>query len=340
MAKNPSGLSLLKQKNPLGKNQTDPTQTDKFINKAQQESREGTPPPEGDIKIITYKGERYTINREGEFKSLNGKPMKWFFHPKKRGPRIRVHRTREKNGKIEHIESEIWLLKIMKDKFWPYLEGYRFYALKKKDYILIPKDGNYDNMHYSNLKFVNKKEWKLIGTKKKQISLLLQLNPNVELTEIRDKFNTSDAQVRRVANELISEGNWERGARRKKLQKDLGITISICNVEIYEALLACDGKKDNLKIAQELWPEKTKLAQTNQEKKLLTAPIVRAKKKLIDLGRLTENTLQTSKKELIELLTKKHESWLTHQQIADQLGLTKQQVDNFSRQFKKNWNSI
>ena len=57
---------------------------------------------------------------------------------------------------------------------------------------------------------------------------------------------------------------------------------------------------------------------TNAAKKLLTAPIVRIKKRLIEKGVLEESPLQKHRDEVINLLKNKNSNHLTNQQIADQ----------------------
>ena len=89
--------------------------------------------------------------------------------------------------------------------------------------------------------------------------------------------------------------------------------------------------KTNLEIARELFPQQAEQAITNTAKKLLTAPIVRIKKRLIEKGVLEESPLQKHRDEVINLLKNKGSNHLTNQQIADQFWLKKEQVDNLSR---------
>lgn len=49
--KSPSGLSLIKQQHPLGKNRANPTWTHAFLDRVLSENREGTDPLDKEIKI-------------------------------------------------------------------------------------------------------------------------------------------------------------------------------------------------------------------------------------------------------------------------------------------------
>lgn len=333
--KSPSGLSLLNQKHPMGKNKTDPYRTDAFLTKILNSSRELTPPPKGDIPFLPYNGSSYTINREWIIKSLNGEEMKYFFHPQKRGARLRLRKKIKKNGELVEQYVEVGILQIMAQKFWPYLEGYANYKANPRQMMLIPKDGNYENMHYTNLKFVNKKLFKEQGSKRESIKIALSLQSTTSLSELQWTHLASIVHIRRVAHELSKSGQRNLGQRREQLKQELGIPIALETVPIYEALLESQGHKSNLEIAEMIWPNRFVQAKTNKEKKNLTMPIVRVRKKLTDLGKLTTRPLQQVKDELIVLLQQKTENWFTHQQIADKLWLSKQQVDNFSRKVPK-----
>jgi hypothetical protein len=52
---------------------------------------------------------------------------------------------------------------------------------------------------------------------------------------------------------------------------------------------------------------------------------------LIEKGLLEESPLQKYREQVLELLENKEVNQLTNQQIADQFGLKKEQVDNLSR---------
>jgi hypothetical protein len=52
---------------------------------------------------------------------------------------------------------------------------------------------------------------------------------------------------------------------------------------------------------------------------------------LIEKGVLEESPLQKYREQVLELLENKEVNQLTNQQIADQFGLKKEQVDNLSR---------
>lgn len=49
--KSPSGLSLIKQQHPLGKNRANPAWTHAFLDRVLSENREGTDPLDKEIKI-------------------------------------------------------------------------------------------------------------------------------------------------------------------------------------------------------------------------------------------------------------------------------------------------
>ena len=102
-------------------------------------------------------------------------------------------------------------------------------------------------------------------------------------------------------------------------------------MRVYEYFMNNGADKSNLEIARELFPQQAEQATTNAAKKLLTAPIVRIKKRLIEKGVLEESPLQKHRDEVMNLLENKNSNHLTNQQIADQFGLKKAQVDNLSR---------
>lgn len=71
MAKNPSGLALLNQRDPLGKNTTNPEWTKQFLDNIDYSHFEGKEPIKGEHSIIHYKGLSYKITKEGKLKSLS-----------------------------------------------------------------------------------------------------------------------------------------------------------------------------------------------------------------------------------------------------------------------------
>ena len=89
-------------------------------------------------------------------------------------------------------------------------------------------------------------------------------------------------------------------------------------MRVYEYFMNNGADKSNLEIARELFPQQAEQATTNAAKKLLTAPIVRIKKRLIEKGVLEESPLQKHRDEVINLLKNKNSNHLTNQQIADQ----------------------
>jgi hypothetical protein len=71
----------------------------------------------------------------------------------------------------------------------------------------------------------------------------------------------------------------------------LGFDVTSLHVKIYEYFMINGVKKSNLEIARELFPQQAEQATTNAAKNLLTAPIVRIKKRLIEKGVLEESPL-------------------------------------------------
>lgn len=61
--KNPSGLAFSQQRSTMGKNCTSPKITDSFIDGILGKLREGTEPPEKPVRIASYAGRQYTLDR-------------------------------------------------------------------------------------------------------------------------------------------------------------------------------------------------------------------------------------------------------------------------------------
>jgi|GEM_PF-615301 hypothetical protein len=62
--KNPSGIALSQQRSTMGKNHTSPEITDRFIDGILGKLREGTEPPENPVRISSYAGGQYTLDRD------------------------------------------------------------------------------------------------------------------------------------------------------------------------------------------------------------------------------------------------------------------------------------
>lgn len=74
MGKSPSGLALIKQKNPLGKFNTNAEILDQQIRKIEAKiangEHEGTEPQIKEVKFAPYKGSEYILSCDGTIKSL------------------------------------------------------------------------------------------------------------------------------------------------------------------------------------------------------------------------------------------------------------------------------
>jgi len=198
------------------------------------------------------------------------------------------------------------------------------------EYMLVPIDDDWQNLSWKNLIFVSKKEYNEQGTKRAIVKLFFQAFPNASDQELAEKTGVSRVHIRRVRKELEGSGRLEPKIP-DQLKSVLGFDVTSLHVKIYEYFMNNGACKTNLEIARELLSEQAEQAKTNASKKLLTAPIVRIKKRLIEKGLLEESPLQKYREQVLELLENKEVNQLTNQQIAEQFGLKKEQVDNLSR---------
>ena len=196
--------------------------------------------------------------------------------------------------------------------------------------MLVPVDDDWKNLSWENLIFVAKKEYNEQGTKRAIVKLFFQAFPNASDQELAEKTGVSRVHIRRVRKELEDLGRLDPKIP-DQLKSVLGFDVTSSHVKIYEYFMNNGACKTNLEIARELLSEQAEQATTNASKKLLTAPIVRIKKRLIEKGLLEESPLQKYREQLLELLGNKEVNQLTNQQIAEQFGLKKEQVDNLSR---------
>lgn len=196
--------------------------------------------------------------------------------------------------------------------------------------MLVPIDDDWQNLSWKNLIFVSKKEYNEQGTKRAIVKLFFQAFPNASDQELAEKTGVSRVHIRRVRKELEGSGRLEPKIS-DQLKSMLGFDVTSLHVKIYEYFMNNGACKTNLEIARELFSEQAEQATTNASKKLLTAPIVRIKKRLIEKGLLEASPLQKYREQVLELLENKEVNQLTNQQIADQFGLKKEQVDNLSR---------
>ena len=314
-----------------------PEITDLFLDRIESESKEWKIPPEWDMIIFHYHDKyhhldsKYTINRDWKVKSLKWDVMKYFFHPNKRWPRVRIQVKRlDKNWNIVPFEKEIWILQIMEQKFGRYFPWYKLKMKFPRDYMLVPKDWNYNNMRYDNLHYVCKDE----HTKKKLIKDYLRIYPSIDDERMADLFDTSQWYVRKARQELVDEGYISRFSEYQRFQKEIWIEFNEDSFEIYKILIQSQWKLSNMEIAKVLWPEEIEKA---EDKSFYTNKIVRARKKLTDkwlIPRFNE-LFESKRSEIVERIKNKANSGETSQQIADAFWLKKEQVDNLTRQIKK-----
>ena len=201
------------------------------------------------------------------------------------------------------------------------------------EYMLVPADDNWQNLSWKNLIFVSKKEYNEQGTKRAIVKLFFQAFPNASDQELAEKTGVSRVHIRRVRKELEGSGRLEPKIP-DQLKSLLGFDVTSLQVKIYEYFVTNGAEKSNLGIAREVFPGQAEQATTNAAKKLLTAPIVRIKKRLIEKGLLEENPLQKYREQVLELVKNKEDNHFTNQQIAEQFGLKKEQVDNLARTLK------
>ena len=83
-----------------------------------------------------------------------------------------------------------------------------------------------------------------------------------------------------------------------------------------------------------VWPEEMKTA---DDKSYYTNKVVRARRRMTDkwlIPRFNED-FESKREEAVRMIKDKANSWKTNQEIADNLWLNKSQIDNLSRQIKK-----
>lgn len=339
MGKNPSWLALSKQKSTLGKNRTKPEFTDRFLEQESFANKERTRPPESDFSFSLYKWSKYTINANGIVKSLSWEAMKYLFYPNKLGPRVRIRRMRKKawDDKISSEDYEINILKLMKYHFGPYIEGYSEAKENLENYILLPKDGNWENLATTNLYFCSKKDYQERGSKRAIVKNFLMFPPNMTDKSISEKTWVSRAHISRVKSELQAEGKLPEYQKLLDLREKTGFQIETESLPIYEALLESQGKLSNSDIAKKLRPQERNQAKTNEEKRKLTDRVVRVRKKLTDAGlipRFNAN-FEEKREQALQMIKEKPVTGKTNKEIAEMLGLKKEQIDNLARQIKK-----
>lgn len=340
MKRNPSWISLLRLDN--RKNTRfwwNPEITENFLDNVLRESREWKEPPEWDIVIIHYSdhyhrlNSKYTINKDWEIKSLRWEVMKPFFHPNKRWPRVRIQIEKlDKNWKSIFIEKEIWILQMMEKVFGSYFPWYKLKCKSPNDYILVPIDWNYSNMRYDNLNYLRKSEY--YRTKKKLIKDYLLLHINIDDEKLANLFNTTQKYIKKIRQELIDEWYSSRFSLYQNIQKEIWIEFAEDSMKIYQILMECQWQLSNLEIVKILRPKESSV---NTNQRYFTDKVVRARKKLTDKWLIPRfNELFESKREkAVQMIKDKSSSGKTNQEIAEELWLKKQQIDNLARQIKK-----
>lgn len=121
------------------------------------------------------------------------------------------------------------------------------------------------------------------------------------------------------------------------LREKTGIQIESESLAVYKALLASEGKLSNTDIIKLLQPDERTKAKTNEEKRKLTDKVVRARKKLTDAECIPRFNAAFEEKRVyaVQMIKEKAVTKKTNKEIAEILGLKKEQIDNLARQIKK-----
>lgn len=275
---------------------------------------------------ISFCGE-YKININWKVVWKNWKELKYIFRNSNRAPYVSISIKDSKTQKRKY--KELRITSLMKRYFWPYIDGYANSEMEKwswKVFIVVPKDGVWENMELRNLMIVERREYNRKWTKREKIIILLESCPKMIDEEIAKSVWWKPNSVNKIRNELwLNPVEW--------------MHTKFASTEMYDALIECDWKKPNLEIAKSLWSD-VNFDDYNTQKRY-TNRLARARKRLVDEWKISKynNSLDIKKEELAEYLIEnaKLEKGVrkTHAQIADIFELTKYQVDNFSRTLKK-----
>lgn len=316
-----------------------PEITDRFTDKIKRDIKawelEGKTPQ----KTTLCMENGYKINVQGQVIWQKNIQLKPIFRKWKNSPFvIMTLKKKDSNGEITTKIKEERIDNLMEKYFWSHIEWYWEKNLhKNKEYILVPKDGNWNDMSVDNLKYETKEEYELNGTKKILLMELIPFFSNKSDEEIAKILSTTRWWVSRVKTELKEKGRiWD-----KILNK---LIISHKTYQIYIALLACEWLKSNLDIAKELRPSVD--FENKDEQDILTNKVSRVRRKLYDKWLIKKyNTYQkevniSDVREALEktlIANRAMEKWKrkTHAEIAEVFGLWKEQVDNYSRQITK-----
>ncbi len=137
--------------------------------------------------------------------------------------------------------------------------------------------------------------------------------------------------------ELAQEGKLSSYQDLLDLRNKTGIQIEAESLPLYQALLESQGELSNLEIVKQVRPHEWNYAITNEAKRVLADKVVRARKKLTDKGLIPRYNahFEAKKAEALQLLNEKHFTGKTNKEIAEILGLKKEQIDNLAKQMKK-----
>ena len=340
MKRNPSWINLAK--NELNKKRKiwwNPEFTDRFLDRIEKEWYEWKEPFDTDIAIHSYTDRyhrihsQYTINRNWEIKSLKWEVMKYLFYPNKRWPRVRIQIEKvDKNWEHVFQEKEISVLKLMEKWFWKYFIWYKNKRENPRDYILVPKDWDYNNMRYDNLHYVNRNEY--YPTKKKIIENFLKTNSELTNLQLSKIFKTTQHYISKIKKDLAERWELSEFQLYQDFQKEIWIEFSEESQKIYKILLESKWKLSNLEIANILRLDEIK---KTKNKRIFTDKVVRIRKKLTDKWIIPRfnNDFESKKSETIAMIKDKINSWKTNKEIAEILWLKKEQIDNLARQIKK-----
>lgn len=220
--------------------------------------------------------------------------------------------------------------------FGAHIKGYREKKKNPKAYILVTKDGLYENLSRDNLEYVDKKLYRERWSKREQIKQILQFQGK-DIRTIAEKTWISQPHIRRVREELWQEGKADaaQAKKRRVFKEENNIECTLEQFPIYKLFLETKWSLSNLEMAKILFPEEYSKADSNEKKKSLTNSIVRVRKRLQDQGKISKDLLKQKRNKVIEMLDQKEISGYTNKEIAELLGLKKEQVDNLARQIKK-----
>ena len=286
----------------------------------------------------------YKLNIHGQIIWQKDIPLKPVFRNWKRSPFVIIPLKRKcAKGNITPKAKEERIDNLMEKHFWPHIEWYsEMKANQDKEYIVVPKDDNWNDMSLGNLKYVVKEEYDLQWTTKELLIQLIPFFKNKSDDEIVNLLSTSQwwvsrSWVNKVRTELKQQGKiWNKILNN--------IIISRSTYDIHVALLACKWLKSNLDISKKLRPNENFKDKETQE--IFTNKVSRVRKKLSNLWLIEiYNTYQKEvnirdvrealKQTLIANREKGKWERKTHEEIAKVFGLSKEQVDNYSRQITK-----